>query len=295
MSCPTAQMPASPPAAPDQPAPPGACDAHVHLVAGKGEFPLWDGRVEDPAPGPDLDGWLEIYRTHLATLGFSRGVIVHSIIYGGDNAVTLEAVRRMGPGFVGVGLVPDGADAATLDRLAEANIRAIRLNYVHGGILTWEGALALAPMLKERGMHIQMLMHAHLHMAELAPAIRTCPVPVVFDHLGWPDLSLGPDQPGLRLLRELLADGAGYVKLSAPYRMCDAPYTAADEITAALAEANPDRCLWGSDWPHLMLANAKMPDAGRLLDAFARAVPDAGTQRRILVGTPAALYRFPDP
>ncbi len=153
----------------------------------------------------------------------------------------------------------------------------------------------MAPMLKERGMHIQMLMHAHLHMADLAPTVRACPVPVVFDHLGWPDLSHGPDAPGIRALCGLLRDGAAYVKLSAPYRKCTAPYTAADEITAALAEANPDRCLWGSDWPHLMLADANMPDAGHLLDAFTRAVPDADTRCRILIDTPAQLYRFTTP
>jgi predicted TIM-barrel fold metal-dependent hydrolase len=129
-------------------------------------------------------------------------------------------------------------------------------------------------------------------MEELAPGVRDCPVPVVFDHLGWPNPNDGPDQTGVRLLRALLSDGAAWVKLSAPYRMCHAPYTTADEITAALADANPDRCLWGSDWPHLMLADAEMPDAGRLFDSFCRSVPDPEVRKRILVDTPTALYGF---
>jgi predicted TIM-barrel fold metal-dependent hydrolase len=41
-----------------------------------------------------------------------------------------------------------------------------------------------------------------------------------------------------------------------------------------------------------MLADAAMPDAGDLLAAFLRAVPDADTRRRILVDTPARLYGF---
>ena len=80
------------------------------------------------------------------------------------------------------------------------------------------------------------------------------------------------------------------MKLSAPYRVCDAPYEAADLHIATLAEANPKRCLWGSDWPHIMLADAKQPDAGALFDAFLRVVPDAGMRRQILVDTPSALF-----
>ncbi|MEP4804633.1 MAG: amidohydrolase family protein, partial [Hyphomicrobiales bacterium] len=87
-------------------------------------------------------------------------------------------------------------------------------------------------------------------------------------------------------------EGHCYVKLSGVYRLCEAPYEMADEAVAALVAANPERCLWGSDWPHLMLADAKMPDAGVLLNAFYRAVPNADDQKRILVENPAALYGF---
>lgn len=287
---PSALAPADPPIHPAVSAPAGAWDAHVHLVAGAGEFPLWEGRVENPAPGPDLDGWIAIFRRHLATLGVSRAVVVHSILYGADNAVTLEALERLGPEFAGVGLVRDGAPASELDRLASAGIRAVRLNYVHGGVLSWDGALDLAPALADRGMHIQMLIQSHRHMTEIAADVRACPVPVVFDHMGWPDLSQGIDEPGFATLRRLLSEGAAYAKLSAPYRLCDVPYSAADAHVRALVEANPDRCLWGSDWPHLMLADARQPDAGALFEAFARAVPDPDIRHGILVRTPDRLF-----
>ncbi|NRA98688.1 MAG: hypothetical protein HRU32_02535, partial [Rhodobacteraceae bacterium] len=130
---PHAVAPSDPPSAPRIKAPEGAWDAHVHLVAGAGEYPLWEGRVEDPAPGPTLDDWLAIFRRHLDTLGLSKGLIVHSILYGADNSVTIEAVRRLGPGFKGVGLVTDDATDSDLDALVAANMVAVRLNYVHGG------------------------------------------------------------------------------------------------------------------------------------------------------------------
>lgn len=279
------------PTSPETLAPRKACDAHVHLVAGP-EFPLWEGRVEDPAPGPDFEGWLDLYAAHLKALGFTHGLIVHSILYGTDNSVTVDAVRRMGPNFKGVGLLPDTASDADLDRFADRNLVALRLNYVHGGVLTWEGAKALAPRLKARDLHIQMLLHTHKHMAEIAEDIRALPVPLVIDHIGWPDLSLGVDDPGFQTLLVLLAEGHVHVKLSALYRLCDAPYTEADAFVDALVRANPEHLLWGSDWPHLMLADAKMPAASTLLDAFHRVVADSATRKGILSETPSRLFGF---
>ncbi|WP_299403700.1 amidohydrolase [uncultured Roseobacter sp.] len=291
MDKPDAGMPPAP-QAPLKLAPPGACDAHVHLVAGAGEFPLWEGRAENPAPGPTLEGWLEKFRTQLKTLGFSRGVIVHSILYSTDNSVTVEAVRRMGTGFRGVGLLPDGASEQQMDQFVEWNICAVRLNYVHGGVLTWEGAKAMAPALAERGLHIQMLCHSDDHMAELAADVRGLNVDVVFDHIGWPKDALTAQSDGFQTLCGLLAEGKAWVKLSALYRMCAAPYDAADPLVAALIAANPERCLWGSDWPHLMLAGASMPQAAEMLNALDRVIPDDATRQRILVDNPAALFRF---
>lgn len=288
---PNAQMPPAP-MAPGRKAPPGSCDAHVHLVAGAQEFPLWDGRVENPAPGPDLEGWLELYRNHLNTLGFSRGLIVHSILYGTDNAVTVEAVNRMGPGFKGVGLLPDGADETALDQFADWNMAAVRLNYVHGGVLSWEGARAMAPALADRGLHIQMLAHADLHIASLADDIRALPVEIVFDHIGWPANDRSTKSAGFQALCALLAEGHVWIKLSALYRMCDAPFDQMDELVATLIATNPERCLWGSDWPHLMLADANMPVAAALLDAFDRVVPDDHTRHSILVDNPARIFGF---
>ena len=289
MAKPTAQMPPAP-RAPQIAPPAGACDAHVHLVGGPNDFPLWDSRVEDPAPGPDFDGWIDLYGAHLDALGFNKGLIVHSILYGTDNSVTVEAVKRLGSNFRGVGLLPDDASDADLDQFADQNLKAVRLNYVHGGVLSWDGAKAMAPRLKDRNLHIQMLLHSHLHIEDLAHDIRALPVPLVIDHIGWPDLDLSIDDPGFQTLLRLVADGHAYIKLSALYRLCPAPYDRAAPFVDALAKANPDRCLWGSDWPHLMLNGARMPDAASLLDAFHDVVTAPGTRQKILCDTPDRLF-----
>ncbi len=289
MAKPIAPLPPAP--QPATQAPLDACDTHVHLLAAPGELPLFDGRTEDPAQ--PYAAYLAGYRSHLAALGITRGVIVHSIFYGLDNTVTINAVRDMGPGFKGIGLLPDDASDADLDQFTQWNLAGVRLNYVHGGVLTWDGARAMAPRLAERDLHIQLLCHADQHMAALAPDIAACPVPVVFDHIGWPtDLSAGPDTPGFQALCRLLADGHAYVKLSGLYRLANVPYAKTDRFVQALVAANPERCLWGSDWPHIMLNGAEMPPANALWDAFHRAVPDPVTRAQILVQNPAELYRF---
>ena len=156
---PVAPMPVERPRWPSEPLPPDACDGHVHMVGG--EFPLWEGRVEDPGGG-DLAYWLDRYRLYLKTLGFTRGVIVQSILYGTDNSVTAAAVEALGRDrFRGVGLVSDAAGDAALDGLVDQGFQAVRLNYVHGGVLSFDGVAAMAPMLAERGLHVQMLIQAN--------------------------------------------------------------------------------------------------------------------------------------
>ncbi|MEM8591122.1 MAG: amidohydrolase family protein [Pseudomonadota bacterium] len=288
MSVPSAQMPPVPDL-PKRKAPAGAIDSHLHLVGS--DHPLWEGRIEDPADGASLDEWLARYRAVMDTLGFGRAVLVHSILYGTDNSLTLEAVRRLGSKAKGVGLLPDGAPESDIKAFAEANMVAVRLNYVHGGVLSWAGAKAMAPKLAAHDLHIQMLLNSHKHMEEIAADIPALGVPLVIDHLGWPDLSLGVANPGFQTLLRLLSDGLVRLKLSALYRLCDAPYEAAAPFVEAAIAANPDALLWGTDWPHLMLADAKMPNAASLLDAFDDIASDE-VRQKVLVTNPARLFGF---
>lgn len=272
-------------------APKHACDTHVHLLAGVDELPLYAGRTQDPAQ--PYAAYLADYKAHLSNLGITRGVVVQSIFYGTDNTVTVNAVRDMGPGFKGIGLLADEATDADLDQFVAWNLKGVRLNYVHGGVLTWDGAKAMAPRLAARGLHIQMLMHADQHMVDLADDIAALPVPVVFDHIGWPsDMSKGASHHGFQALCSALCDGDAYVKLSGLYRLSNAPYTETDVYVRALVQANPERCLWGSDWPHIMLNGAEMPQGADLWHAFLRAVPDPDIRHQILVQNPARLYDF---
>lgn len=284
----TVVTPAAAPRKPMVPAEPGSCDAHVHMV-GSNEHP-----AKSPnAPSGQFEHWMEAFKTHMSILGLTRVVFVQSISQGTDNTITALAIRDFGRGNArGIGLVADGASEAQLDSLADAGIVGVRLNYVHGGALTWQGAVDLCERLRDRNMHLQMLIRAGQNLEDIAAAIRTLPIPVVIDHMGWPDLVKGPNSPGFSLLTDLLRDGHVWVKLTAAYRFSSLPYEAADALVASFVAANPDRCLWGSDWPYLMLDGVERPDAGDLLDAFHRAVPSHENRTRILIDNPQTLFDF---
>jgi predicted TIM-barrel fold metal-dependent hydrolase len=97
------------------------------------------------------------------------------------------------------------------------------------------------------------------------------------------------------MVRDLLQRGKAYVKLSGFYfdTNVGAP-TYADSIirASAFAREAPERCLWGSDWPHPTEQPNRIPNDATLLDAFAEAVPQEATRNRILVDNPARLYQF---
>jgi len=130
-------------------------------------------------------------------------------------------------------------------------------------------------------------------------------VPVVFDHFGGAQAALGLEQPGFSDLLQLVKSGKAYVKISGAYRASQkAPdYIDAAPLARALIAANPERILWGTDWPHPN--SAPTPgygpmdvrpfsdiDDGRLLNQLPGWAPEASLRKTILVDNPARLYRF---
>jgi predicted TIM-barrel fold metal-dependent hydrolase len=132
----------------------------------------------------------------------------------------------------------------------------------------------------------------HAHAAEL-PALQALAVPVVFGHFGCLSIGQGAQSPGFKALLELLGSGRAWVKLTGPCRLTRAPLPCAecDALAQALVAAAPQRLVWGSDWPHVMLRGA-MPNDADLVDLVARWLPQEKLRRQALVDNPAALYGF---
>ena len=287
---PIAEQPGRTPKVPTIRAPLGACDAHVHMLAGP-EFALDPSRKEDPASVGRYDDWLALFRQHLDTLGCTRTVLVQSILYGADNAVTIETVRRLGDMARAVILVDETISDGSLGHFAKEGVIGARVHVGPRGILDWDGARALAPRLAEHGMHLQVLVDDASRLDAIAQDLVDLPVDVVIDHCGLP-AEPSSDAAGMDTLRRALGEGRAWVKLSGLYRFDTKHYEDSDALVASLVSANPERCLWGSDWPHIMLAGRPMPDAGVLLDAFMRQVPNEAHRQAILVDNPARLFGF---
>jgi len=117
-------------------------------------------------------------------------------------------------------------------------------------------------------------------------------MPVIVDHLGMVPAAQGVGDPNFQALLKLVGDGHAHVKVSAVYRLSAhfPDYADAWPLHDALVRANPERLMWGTDWPHPSIAAAVMPDDGHLLDLFFDWTPDEAMRRRILVDTPSRLF-----
>jgi predicted TIM-barrel fold metal-dependent hydrolase len=63
-------------------------------------------------------------------------------------------------------------------------------------------------------------------------------------------------------------------------------------VAQAFAAAAPERCVWGSDWPHPTEKIDNKPDDAILFDLLSVWAPHEAVRNRILVDNPANLYGF---
>jgi predicted TIM-barrel fold metal-dependent hydrolase len=280
--------------------PRGACDCHVH-VFDPARFPYFSGRVYTP-PAATAEDLLALQ----SQLNFDRVVVVQPSVYGVDNACTLDAMKKLGPARSrGVAVIDKTIGRDQIDTMAAAGVRGVRLNFETAGESNPENArrrvLETAEQLMGRNWHIQFNAALPLVVA-LKDALAAVPMPVVIDHFARAKAKDGVNQAGFDVLLALVKSGKAYVKLSATYRISDQPphYPDAPPIAQALIAANPDRMLWGSNWPHPGRGNTREDlappypsDDGAQLNALAKWAADPAIRRKILVDNPARLYGFP--
>jgi predicted TIM-barrel fold metal-dependent hydrolase len=283
--------------------PAGACDCHTHIHPDPAKFPFYDKRVYTP----ELASPEEMSALHKA-LHMERVVIVTPSIYGPDNSPTLFGMKARGATARGVAVIDDKTSDAELATMGEAGIRGIRLNLATGGVsdpnVGRQRFQAAVERMKARGWHIQLFTSLAMITA-IKELVATAPMPIVFDHFGGAQAALGVDQPGFADLVELVKSGKAYVKISGAYRASKLgpDYSDAAPLAKALIAANPDRIVWGTDWPH---PDSVTPpgkqitdvtplfqiDDGRLLNQLPVWAADAGIRKKILVDNPAKLYGF---
>jgi predicted TIM-barrel fold metal-dependent hydrolase len=268
--------------------PPGACDCHVHVFGPAGRFPFAVNRLYTP-PDASVEELLALQQR----LGLERVVIVHPSPYGTDNSCTLDALKRLGKQARGVAVIDQGTPKKELLEMQKLGVRAVRVNLETSGVhepataqrLLEEAATQVAPLAWHVQTFTRVLLLEKLQLEKL-------PVPLVIDHFGLPRT-----QQDVEHLGSLLRTGKVYIKLSAPHRV---PMDSG-QVARALIAANPERCLWGTDWPHPFTRGARKPheiqpfdpiDDEAALERFHDWVGDAALFRKILVDNPARLYDF---
>jgi predicted TIM-barrel fold metal-dependent hydrolase len=283
--------------------PAGACDCHTHIHGDPATFPFFAGRVYTPEPASPE----EMSALHKA-LHMERVVVVTPSVYGTDNSSSQYGMMARGASARGVAVIDDKTPETALDNMHKAGFRGIRLNLATGGVndpnVGRARFTAAVERMKERGWHIQLFTSLAMITA-IKELVLAAPMPIVFDHFGGAQAALGVEQPGFSDLVELVKSGKAYVKISGAYRASKLgpDYQDCVPLAKALIEANADRIVWGTDWPHpdsVTPAGKQVSDVtplfqiddGRLLNQLPVWAPDAAVRKKILVDNPAKLYGF---
>jgi 2-pyrone-4,6-dicarboxylate lactonase len=267
--------------------PPGAVDAHCHVFGPQAQFPFSAKAKYLPEDaGPDM---LSALRDHL---GFARNVIVQASCHGTDNAATLDAIAKSGGMARGVAVVDPAILSDDLQALHDGGIRGVRFNFLKRLVddAPKDKFLELAARLP-KGWHVVVYFEADI-LEELLPFLDAIPVPLVIDHMGRPDVSQGPDGADMRAFRALLENRDDiWFKATCPDRLDPKgpPWDDFARAVAPLVADYPDRCLWGTDWPHPNMHDA-IPDDGALVDMIPRIAPTVALQQALLVDNPMRLY-----
>ena len=287
--------PVAHPKAPRIKPPTEAWDTHAHIFGPSGKFPYTAGRGYTPPDAP-----VENFIALLDYLGMARGVAVQGNAHGYDNRVLLDALARFPDRLRGVAITDVSIAPSALRDWHDLGMRGLRFHlfsdagkpgYVRGvGLDVFE---VFRKAMAELGWVMQIFCDWRL-MEGLSPILRDVSrqMPVIIDHMLHMPAERGVGDPNFQALLRLVGDGDVHVKVSAPYRM-SAQFPDYDNTRAfhdALVSANPERLMWGSDWPHPSIAAEVMPDDGHLLDLFMAWTPSEPTRRRILVETPARLF-----
>ncbi len=229
-------------------------DAHLHVIDPR--FPL----VANQGFLPE-SFTVDDYR---ARVGIQCGAVVSGSFQAYDQTYLLDALQRLGPGFVGVAQVPPDVSDEEVLRLRAAGVRAFRANFTRGPAPP--GLLDLARRFDElAGWHLEV--YADTRDLPPLPGVK-----LVIDHLGGPEAALPTT---LRLVEQ----GAKVKATRFGASDHDIPRT-----LRAITAANPAALLFGTDLPGTRSPRAYGPEDLEL-------VLEVAGERAIFTNA-AATYRL---
>ena len=204
-------------------------DAHLHIIDPR--FPLVANQGFRPEPFTCAD-----YLARMRGYGLAGGAVVSGSFQAFDQAYLVEALKTLGPGYVGVTQVPVTIPDAEILALHRAGVRAVRFNLKRGGSEAIRELDRLARRVYDlAGWHAELYAEAQ----DLEPIFATVAAlpKVSVDHLGLTQAGFGTL---LRLVERgvrVKATGFGRVDFEV------------GEALRKMDEVNPEALMFGTDLP----------------------------------------------
>jgi 2-pyrone-4,6-dicarboxylate lactonase len=264
-----------------------SCDSHCHIFGPAKQFPYLETRSFTPVDA----GKDKLFALH-DFLGIERCVIVQTALHGFDNAVVVDAMQARKGSYLGVALAPASTTSQEIMEMDKQGFRAIRFNFMAHlkNSDSIEDILELTKRMEPFGWHLQVHFSSDL-VHSLTPLLKRSAVPVIIDHIGRVDASLGSNHSDFQGLLRLLDDPRFYVKVSGIDRISRTyPYDDGVMLGKILVDRFTDRCVWGTDWPHPN--HHHIPDDGHLIDLIPRIADSQEKVQKLMVSNPEMLYRF---
>jgi predicted TIM-barrel fold metal-dependent hydrolase len=242
-------------------------DGHCHIIDHR--FPIVANQGYTP---PDFP--LDAYLAQAKPLGVVAGAVVSGSFQADDQTYLMDALPRLGVGWVGVTQIPSDYPDEAVARLNALGIRGVRFNMFRGRVDSVDEVVALATRCHAvAGWHAEIYADAAAlkpHLGALSRLPQVC-----IDHLGM-------TEAGIPVLLDLVAAGCkvkasgfGRVKLDVP------------KTLASVAQTSPQALVFGTDIPSTRAERPFMPSDIDLMEN----VLGPELARKAFWDNPRALYR----
>ena len=269
------------------------CDTHLHIFGDRQKYPFVAQLRSEPPDAP-----LGRFLKEAEAQGVRRMVFDQPSHYGLDNSCNLDAIAEVGIARARaiVAVDPERVTDTELKALDARGGRGIRVNFGYRSTdraitgQAMEQAKKLALRVAALGWHLEFLL-PNWSLKELIPTLETLPCDFSVGHMGVFPAAQGIEQEGFAEFLRLHARGRCWVKFTGVYRISKLPdYADIAPMAQLFVRNNPERIVWGTDWPFLSHLDAVTYP--QVIELFESWVPDEATQRRILVDNPAKLFGF---
>jgi predicted TIM-barrel fold metal-dependent hydrolase len=274
-------------------------DCHLHVFSDARKYPVGNpNALYQPPQDCDFAAMAALHQA----MGIDHAVLVQPTIYGTDHRLLHDVLKAAPEGkYCGVAIVDDSVSDAELARLHGVGVRGARFNF--------GGSFKLAPStagmrrsmerVRELGWFIKVFGFGDDFLG-VQDELAKIEMAAIIDHVGGPEVANGVSAPVIRMLLDLLKHDNWWVLLSnGDLRSQQGePWDDVVPFGRAFYEAAPDRCMWGTDWPHVhrfIRPHEADTDYGaeremKRVKLLERYLPDRAARDRVLVDNPARFY-----